>query len=56
VVQEDSGKLHYFGKLDKPQAALELWADQKDDLFAWREPRIRREGLTVKKFNRPLFV
>lgn len=33
------GKLHYFGPWADPQAALELWIEQKDDLLAGRVPR-----------------
>lgn len=45
------GKLHYFGKISTdPQgtAALQKWADEKDDLLAGRAPRAKREGLTIK--------
>ena len=37
------GKLHYFGKIDDPQAALERWLTVKDDLLAGRVPRSRQE-------------
>ena len=40
-----------FGKVSTdPQgtAALEKWLDEKDDLLAGREPRAKREGLTIK--------
>jgi integrase len=43
-------KLHYFGKwADDPkgEAAGLLWAEQKDDLFAGRVPRSKRDELTV---------
>jgi integrase len=46
------GKFHYFGKVagdPKGQKALELWRDQKDDLFAGRTPRAKTEGLTVQQ-------
>ena len=32
------GKLHYFGSLDNPQAALDKYLLQKDDLHAGRKP------------------
>jgi integrase len=42
------GKLHYFGRWDDPDKALELWLVQKDDLLAGRTPRtIATEGMTV---------
>jgi len=44
------GKLHYFGKTDgdpKGEAAERIWDQQKDDLYAGRIPRGKREGLTV---------
>jgi integrase len=41
------GKLHYFGGWDDPNAALQKWLDQKDDLIAGRTPR-RGGGLTVR--------
>ena len=44
------GKFCYFGKwADDPkgEAAIQLWADQKDDLLAGRMPRASRDGLTV---------
>lgn len=33
------GRFHYFGKADDPQAALNKWLNQKDDLLAGRIPR-----------------
>jgi integrase len=41
------GKLHYFGPWDKPDEALVLWLDRKDDLLAGRAPR-SRDGLTMR--------
>jgi len=33
------GRLHYFGRWDDPQGALNLFLDQRDDLQAGRQPR-----------------
>lgn len=41
------GKLHYFGPWDNPDAALEKWLAEKDDLLAGRTPRPTRDGLNV---------
>jgi integrase len=41
------GKTHYFGALAEPQAALNKWLDECDDLMAGRTPA-RGDGLTVK--------
>lgn len=35
------GKVHYFGVWDAPQAALNLWVAQKDDLLGGRTSRVR---------------
>ena len=41
-------RLHYFGKGDDPQAALNKWLDEKNDLLAGRLPRRNGESLAVK--------
>ena len=46
------GRFVYFGKVEddpRGEAAFELWLDQKDDLYAGRKPRARREGLTLRQ-------
>lgn len=42
------GKLHYFGKWGDPDAALQRYVEERDDLYAGRKPRRNREGLTVR--------
>jgi hypothetical protein len=43
------GKLHYFGKWANPDAALQRYVEDREDLYAGRKPRRKREGLTVKE-------
>ena len=42
------GKRHDFGKWDDPQAALNLWLEQKDFLLAGRKSRNKSDGLTFR--------
>ena len=43
------GKLHYFGKWADPDAAIQEYLDERDDLHAGRTPRVKRNGLTIRE-------
>ena len=43
------GKLHYFGPWNQPEAALQRFVDQRDDLYAGRKPRSESDGLDVRE-------
>jgi len=42
------GKLHYFGPWKDPDAALQKYLEQRDDLQAGRTPRVPGDGLTIR--------
>lgn len=43
------GRLHYFGKWDDPQGALNRWLDDKDDLLAGKTPRRLSTVVTLRE-------
>ncbi len=44
------GRMHYFGRWEEPEKAMELWLHQKDDLLARRTPSpLNTDALTVKR-------
>ncbi len=42
------GKLHYFGPWADPDAALDRFLNERDDLYAGRRPRTSPKGLTLR--------
>ena len=43
------GKLHSFGPWDNPDAALQKYLDERDDLHAGRTPRVSTDTITVRE-------
>jgi len=43
------GKLHYFGKWEHSQAALDKWLKEKDYLLAGKRPPVNYDGMTVRR-------
>ena len=43
------GKFHYFGPREDPDAALQKYLDQRDDLHAGRQPQPSSDGLTIRE-------
>ena len=41
--------MYYFGPWDKPEAPLQQFVDQRDDLYAGRKPRLESDGLDVRE-------
>jgi integrase len=50
------GRMFYFGLWSDPDAALDSYLKQKDDLHAGRKPREQTEGTTVKELCNQFLV